>query len=269
MSSRRRWPLAVALGTLALPGCADILGIGDPIISDGGAVTDAKHDAPTDAKSDAKADASTDADGGGCSSGLACEVCNVSGYTPVTMGKPTVMQGACSSGQMSSFATACVGPNATAVTCLNWQTSNADAGNCVNCVFTMQSSANWGPVVCTPSSCTFNNGGCLDLELSQVTNEKNAGGNGSCGDLLSASYGCQNYACGTCGNSIFSADFQTCDNSAVANECKSYVTALTNASQCAIITAADASPPAKVNNCFPVVYTDMSSLLNVFCGTGP
>ena len=227
----------------------------------------------TDGGTDAKADVthpSTDGGGGtdgGCTSGLACELCDVSGYTPTTQSKPTQMKNACTSTQISDFVTACFGTSATQTTCTAWQTANADAGNCVSCVFTLQSGAAWGPLVCSSTSCSLNSPGCLDLELSQVNQEKASGGTGSCGDALSDSYGCQDYACGTCPSTGgTSSDFSTCVQAALTAECKSYGDAFTNAPACASLQG-DAAP-AGVNKCFPQADTDVPAFVDLVCGTG-
>jgi hypothetical protein len=197
-----------------------------------------------------------------CASGLACELCDVSGYAPTLMSPPATMSHACTSQELAAFATACLGSSASQQTCQSWQTAQGDAGTCLPCLFTLQSSAAWGPVVCSSSSCSVNTAGCVDLALAQVGLEKAKGGPGSCGDLVNASYGCQDYACGTCASS----DFNTCVQSALANECKPYGDALdANNGPCAMLQG-DASSPTV---CFPSSDTDIPGFLNVFCGTGP
>ena len=229
--------------------------------------------AKTDGGTDAKADVThpPPGDGGGdasaCSSGLACELCDVSGYTPTTQSAPTQMANACTQQQITDFSTACFGTSATQTTCNAWQTANADAGSCVTCVFTLQSAAAWGALVCTSTSCSLNSPGCLDLELSQVSKEKQAGGTGSCGDILSDSYGCQDYACGTCSNTGgTTSDFSTCVNAALNAECKSYGDKFSTDPACAALQG-DAAP-AGAMNCFPQADTDVPNFVNVFCGTG-
>jgi len=230
----------------------------------------AKTDGGTDAKADALVhpDTGTTGDGGGtCTSGLACELCDVSGYTPTTQSKPTVMKGACTAQQITDFGTACFGTSATQTTCNNWQTANADAGSCVSCVFTLQSAAAWGALVCTSTSCSLNSPGCLDIELNQIAQEKQAGGTGSCGDILSDSYGCQDYACGTCSTTGSPSDFSTCTTAALNAECKSYGDKFSTDPACASLQG-DAAP-AGAMNCFPQADTDVPNFVNVFCGTGP
>ncbi|HSQ64212.1 MAG TPA: hypothetical protein VLM85_13390 [Polyangiaceae bacterium] len=228
----------------------------------------AKTDGGTDAKADTstKPDTGTTGDGGGCTSGLACELCDVSGFTPTTQSAPTQMANACTQTQINDFVTACFG-SGTSTTCSAWQSANADAGSCVSCVFTLQSAAAWGALVCTSSGCSLNSPGCLDLELSQVSQEKQAGGAGSCGDVLSASYGCQDYACGTCTTTGgTSSDFSTCVNAALNAECKSYGDKFTTDPACASLQG-DAAPAGALK-CFPQADTDVPAFVNVFCGTG-
>ncbi len=196
-----------------------------------------------------------------CVSSVACEQCDVSGYSPTVMSKPLVELNACTQQEMADFVTACFSSTATQQTCNAWQMSVSDAGPCVSCVLTLQSSSAWGAFVCTSSTCTTNIGGCVDLVLGEVSQEKKAGGSGSCGDLVNAAYGCQFYACDTCST----PDFDTCVQSASANECSSYETPITSPSGPCPLTM-DAGPIAK---CFPQANTDITSFLNVFCGTGP
>ena len=197
-----------------------------------------------------------------CGSGVACELCDVSGYTPTPMSQPATMHDACTPTEMANFVTACFSANATQQTCQAWQAAEADAGSCLGCVFTLQSAATWGPIVCTSTSCSVNTAGCVDLVLQQTAAEKSAGGPGSCGDLENASYGCEEYACGTCS----STDFSTCAQSATANECKSYADAISSTTgACASLD--DAGAVATI--CSPQTANGIPAFLNLFCGTGP
>jgi len=195
----------------------------------------------------------------------------VSGYTPTPMSTPAVSQNACSPAEISDFVSACYGTGSTQQTCDAWKAGEADAGACPGCIFTSRSASAWGALVCTStalSSCLINNPGCMDLELGQVSQELQSGGSGSCGDILGASYGCQDYACATCSTTgAPSSDFATCVNAAMQTECKSYADKFDTAPQCAVLQG-DAAPP-KVPSCFPQSATDLSSLVNVFCGSGP
>ncbi len=208
-----------------------------------------------------------DIDSGCDVSGLACELCDVSGYSPVPMAKPLLETSACTPAQITSFVAACFSPNATQQTCTAWQTSVGDAGPCLPCLFTLQSAATWGALVCTTQQCSLNTGGCVDLELNQVNQEKGQGGSGSCGDLLTNAYGCVDYACSTCSTTGTpgSTDFDVCSQSANANECKQYYSPISSTTGPCSALNDDAGPTSR---CFPQTDTDVPSFLNVFCGTG-
>ena len=153
-----------------------------------------------------------------CQSGLACEVCDVSGFSPTQMAAPIgPTSGDCTDQDISDFDTACLATSATQQSCSAWESSASKS--CLGCLLTQDTASKWGALVCTTTGCNFNVQGCVDLALGSVSQEKQAGGSGSCGDAINASYGCQEYACDTCS----STDFANCANSAVANECASYV----------------------------------------------
>ncbi len=255
MQLRSAWVVAVVV----LAGAADVYGC-----SGGSTNADGGKDAPSDKP------IASDVAGPCGASGLACEVCDVSGYAATTMSKPTVMLNACTPTQIADFVTACMAPNGNQQTCEAWQTANADAGACVGCILTQQSAASWGAIVCMPNNCTINGPGCLDLVLNTVSTEISQGGTGSCGDLLNTDYGCQKYACSTCSNAgpPGNTDFLVCVNSAIANECKPYNDLVTSTTGPCAIANGDAAP-AKLNDCFPQSYTDVPNFLNIFCGTGP
>ncbi len=207
----------------------------------------------------------TDA-GGSCPSGSpACEVCDVSGFSPSPQVAPLGHQNKCPAADIQAFETACLASAATSATCQAWQTSEKTSNqNCLSCVFTQTTGANWGPLVCDNNGCKLNIPGCLDLALNQVSQE-NSTATGSCGDYLSSSYGCQDAACSACTGT----DFDTCATDAVANECKTYADAFTNATPCAALQGD--TPPANVSNCFPASstgFTDQEfiNFFNLFCG---
>ena len=153
-----------------------------------------------------------------CGSGLSCEICNVSGFTPSTMAAPIGPTSTdCTDQDIADFDTACLATSATQQTCSTWESSASKS--CLGCLVTQDTAAKWGFLVCTSTGCQLNVQGCVDEALGTVSDEKQAGGAGSCGDLINASYGCQEYACSTCSTT----DFTNCANSAVANECASYV----------------------------------------------
>jgi len=206
-----------------------------------------------------------------CGGALACELCDVSGYAPMTMSAPTATANACTPAQITDASTACFGSSATQQTCQAWQTANApDAGggNCVDCLFTLRSSTAWGALVCDPTSCSVNTPGCVDLVLGQKTQERVAGGTGSCGDIVSDEEGCQDYACSTCSQTGgASSDYSTCLDASLSAECKSYGDKFTTDPACAALQG-DAAPP-KALDCFPRSDADVPKLLDVFCGAGP
>jgi hypothetical protein len=187
---------------------------------------------------------------------VACEISDTSGYSPVPQAKPIAASGACTQEQIASFVQACVGATATNATCMAWQQS--DAGTCGACVMTQASASTWGPLVCDVNGCKLDVPGCIDVTLGQEALERNASGNGSCGDFLSDEEGCVDFACAACAGS----DRTQCESSALTNECKNYGDAATNAPACSTL---DAGATA----CFPQSDSDYAAFVNVFCGTGP
>ncbi|HEX4516519.1 MAG TPA: hypothetical protein VH054_23390 [Polyangiaceae bacterium] len=190
-----------------------------------------------------------------CASGLACEVCDVTGFAVTPQVKPNVATNACTAQDISSFVTACLDASATQQTCSAWQES--DAGACGACILTPITSATWGPVVCESSSCAINTGGCMDIVSGQIAIEN--GTNGSCGDLTNANEECVSYACGAC---TTPSDSETCTDDAEQVECKSYFDAEHSASACA-------SVDAGASTCSPQNDADWAAFINLFCGTGP
>ena len=210
-------------------------------------------------------------DGAACGSGLACEECNVSGYAPVQMAKPLAVVNACTLTQLQAFVTACFSSGASSSTCTAWE--QADSGACGTCLEpVLQTSASWGPFDCATSSspCGANEGGCVDLVLNTVSTEKSQGGAGSCGDLVTINFGCQDYACSECEapNDTNAADGTACDQSAVANECVQYVNAVESGTGACAAIDGDSAPPNSAS-CFPQSDAQNVDFVNIFCGTGP
>ncbi len=137
----------------------------------------------------------------------------MSGFSPVAQVTPIGPKaGKCPAADTTAFVTACLSANATSSTCQAWQTAEKTSNaNCLSCVFTQTTGTGWGPLVCDNNGCKLNVPGCLDLALGQQSQE-NSTSTGSCGDHLSASYGCQDTACASCTGT----DFSTCVNDAVA-----------------------------------------------------
>lgn len=193
-------------------------------------------------------------------SGVACEVCDVSGYSPTPQAKPIAKANLCPAADMLAFVTSCLGANATSSTCQTWQMAeNTANASCFNCIFTQTTAASWGPVVCDNAGCTLNSGGCVDIVLAEISQEHSSGGAGSCGDLVSAETGCVEAACGMCSTP---SDFSTCSQDALTGGCKTYVDAATNAPACG---ALDGGATA----CFPQTESDYTAFVSLFCGTGP
>jgi hypothetical protein len=191
-----------------------------------------------------------------CASGLACEVCDVTAFAPTPQSPPFASINACSSSQIADLVTACLSSSATSATCSTWQSANA--GPCAACVVTPSTSMNWGPIVRrSDGSSALDSGGCVDLTLQEVAQEKATGGSGSCGDAYNDELECIAYSCGKC---IGTADSTTCSTSAAVNECQPYVQAVKTSPLCGGLDA---------TVCFPQSDVDFAALINVFCGTGP
>jgi hypothetical protein len=217
---------------------------------------DSKKDGPNNNPDGSKA----------CQSGLACEVCDVTQYSAPTLGTPIQMKNACTPAELQAFQTACFSSTATTQTCQTWSKGEPDGSACVKCLNpNLQSDTSWGPFDCqtTSSPCGANSGGCVDIIMKSQASEKVTGGSGSCGDLVTTNFGCQDYACGGC----TSTDFTTCDTSATANECKQYVDAVQSATGVCAPINGDAAP-AGIDACFPQDDAGEVKFLDVFCGTG-
>ncbi len=210
-----------------------------------------------------------DADAG-CGSGLMCEECNVSGYMPIMQNKPVQVLNACSAPELQAFVTACFSAGATMGTCTAWEAM--DGGACRMCLApVLRTSPTWGPFDCANAQapCGANAGGCVDLILNTVSQEMSQGGTGSCGDLVTINFGCQDYACSECDapNDNDAGDGVACESSAVANECLSFVDAVDSTTGVCGIIGSDAAPAA-ITDCFPQTDAENVNFVNVFCGTG-
>lgn len=192
-----------------------------------------------------------------CNTEPACELCDISAFSPATLASPETATQACSSSDIQAFVTACVSATATQATCEAWQQTDAGA-SCGACIFASSTAAKSGPLICDSTGCATNTGGCVDIVLGEVSQELGSGGSGSCGDLVNAEYGCIDYACSSC---ISTPDFDTCDTDAQKMECKTYADAAMNSPKCA--TDVDTSV------CLPQNDQGWASFIGVFCGTGP
>jgi hypothetical protein len=172
--------------------------------------------------------------------------------------------------ELQAFVTACFSSGATMSACKAWETM--DGGACSMCLApVLRTSPQWGPFDCANAMapCGANAGGCVDLILNTVSQEKTQGGNGSCGDLVTINFGCQDYACSSCDapSDNNPADGPACESSAVANECLQYVDGVDSPTGVCGILGSDAAPPA-INDCFPSTDAENVNFVNVFCGTG-
>jgi hypothetical protein len=110
--------------------------------------------------------------------------------------------GPCNTQQAGDYATCFFGVSTPSVC----QEFDAGAGaTCRACIESLSTDPRWGVVVRTGSSATVNLEGCLDDALGEVGLEKALDGGGSCGDLLSALYGCEAAACTSCQGSAHDA----------------------------------------------------------------
>lgn len=132
--------------------------------------------------------------------------------TPMHTPKPA-HQNLCTVGQVSQAVdyADCQGGNTDK--CNQFRPGQASAA-CGACIESQITDPTWGIIVFDGTKATFNIEGCVDDALGQVGLEPN-----SCGELLHDSYGCQDFACGTCSDN---EAFVVCDNLAVAGVCKPY-----------------------------------------------
>ena len=201
-------------------------------------------------------------DAGTCASGTTCEVCDMK-YTPPQMAKPYAYPGLCSNADIAAYIAAC-GYNGTQTACTNWGTAEqTSAPNCYNCVGSAPTDPSWGALMCDNSLpfCVTNTGGCIDVVTNKVSLEKQAGGTGSCGDLVDAYLACTTYACGNCSSST---DYNSCIGTANLNECKSDYDAYQSSTGACGFLAGDAG--ALVNACFANNDADFTTEVAIMCG---
>jgi len=174
-----------------------------------------------------------------------CGPVDVSGYQPEPLTPPNPPhQGKCTTQQASDYAECTTGSD----TSLCDQFDDGKPGQtCRQCIETQTTDPRWGVLVFQGQGDGRPNiEGCVDDALGQVSQEKTSGGSGSCGDLLFASYGCQDAACDACTG----GDFDTCVTAAVAGQCKSYDTSVESPNgPCAALL--DDAAPADVDDCYP------------------
>jgi hypothetical protein len=174
-----------------------------------------------------------------------CGPVDVTGFQPTALVPPNAPhQNKCTSQQTSDYAQCQAGK----VTALCSQFADGQSGQaCRQCVETQATDQRWGVIVFQGTkSGTINVEGCVDDALAQTSKEKENGGTGSCGDLLHASYGCQDAACAACS----SDELEACTSDAVSSGCKSYDQAVQSSTGPCSALLSDAAPPA-IEACFP------------------
>jgi hypothetical protein len=212
----------------------------------GAAEIQLRNDGGTDSSNgfDASFDASADAG--------VCGPADVSGYTPVAMHSPNPAHAnKCTSQQAMDYA-ACEGG---ASTKCGQFAMGQPSYTCGQCIESQKTDLHWGVIVFENSVGTPNAEGCVDDALGQVPYEHASGGSGSCGDLLHASYGCQEAACGAC----VTANSDVCLNAAIAGGCASYDQAVESTTGLCAVLMTDAAPAAAAS-CFPdPTITDLAA----------
>jgi hypothetical protein len=193
----------------------------------------------TDAGADARADVTFEYDTSVDGPGGVCGPIDVTGYQPTTLVPPNPPhQNKCTSQETSDYAQC----QAAKDTALCKQFADGQSGQaCRQCIETQSTDPRWGVIVFFgTTSGTINVEGCVDDALAQTSKEKAGGGTGSCGDLLHASYGCQDQACAACSGD----DAVTCIGEAVSGGCKSYDQAVESQTGPCSALLSDAAPPA-------------------------
>jgi hypothetical protein len=110
-------------------------------------------------------------------------------------------------------------------------------------------------------NCDTNIGGCVDVVTGDVAQEKQAGGAGSCGDLINAYFGCTSHACGNCNTT---AEYDTCIMAADTHECMAYATAESDPNGACSAVLDDAS--TTVNSCFATNDMELQAQVTTMCG---
>jgi hypothetical protein len=186
---------------------------------------------------------------------------DVSGFMPEVLPPPVGKhQNQCTQAQLDLYHK-CVVTNDMA-SCMQIQMqAQTTFKPCLSCLETTSMDGKWGPLVCYDAmTCVFNIEGCVNLATGQS-------GAMSCGQLLHASYGCQNAACAEqCQGDA--QGFSKCVQTALASGCKKYNDAFTM--QCGNLNSSDAGFPELIN-CFRQQGETDSKALRVridayFCG---
>ncbi len=170
--------------------------------------------------------------------GGVCGPLDVTSYLPETMHPPNPPHaGKCTDQQAIDYAS-CEGGNTSKCTQFG---AGQPAEACGMCIETKKTDTKWGVVVFDGSSGLPNIEGCVDDALGEVSLEPK-----SCGQLLFASYGCQQAACGLCAGDALDA----CVTASLTGGCVSYDQLVeSDTGPCAALLG-DAAPAAAAS-CFP------------------
>lgn len=169
-----------------------------------------------------------------------CGPVDVSSFQPTTMKPPNAPHAnKCTTQQVSDYAQ-CQGAKQTS---LCQQFADGQSGQtCRMCIETQTTDAKWGVIVFEGSgNGVFNIEGCVDDALAEVSLEPK-----SCGQLLYASYGCQQAACGLCAGDAL----DTCVTNTLTGGCSSYDLLVESDSGPCSPLLGDAAP-ASAASCFP------------------
>jgi hypothetical protein len=198
--------------------------------------------------------------------GLACAPADVSTFAPIAMHPPNPpMAKKCSTQEILDYIACDVGQDTTK--CAEFTSGQPDAP-CAACIESQKSDPTWGVIVFDGTTSIVNIEGCVDNVLGQVSAEPN-----SCGELLHASYECQNTACSACTGS----QFDPCDLLAVSGGCASYDQAVQSPTgPCAsLLTDASAAQmcfpldcPADASTCSVQESDWLTRIIGFMCGNG-
>ena len=144
-----------------------------------------------------------------------CGPVDVPTYMPDVMHSPNPPHAnKCTAQQAADYAS-CEGGNT--ANCAEFGAGQS-AYTCGQCIESQKTDPTWGVVVFDMAVGTLNTEGCVDDALMQVPYEIADKGHGSCGDLLYASYGCQQASCNACMGSAF----DTCTMEATSAQCLTF-----------------------------------------------
>jgi hypothetical protein len=172
-----------------------------------------------------------------------CGPIDVPDYAPDVMHSPNPPHAnKCTAQQAADYAS-CEGGNT--ANCAEFGAGQS-AYTCGQCIESQKTDPTWGVVVFDMAVGTLNTEGCVDDALMQVPYEIADKGHGSCGDLLYASYGCQQASCNACMGSAF----DTCTMEATSAQCLTFDQAVESPTGLCKALFDDAAPSA-VASCFP------------------